>query len=102
MTIDDLMDNNNYDVIGKVEEILPLKSGLSKNGFWTSRSVVISTDGKYKNNLFFICWQEVSGKLESLKPGDLVIVSFYINSKKNNGRWYPDLLVTDIKLKHIY
>lgn len=95
------MENNNYEVIGEIEEILPLATGLGKAGFWSSRSFVIRTNGKYKNKLFFICWQEVSRKLNSLKTGDLVAVNFYISSKKNKERWYPDLLVTDITLKSV-
>lgn len=93
------MDNNNYEVQGEIEEILSLVSGTGKNGFWNSRSFVLTTKGNYKNKLFFICWQEVTRKLISLHPGDFVEVSFYINSKKNKGQWYPDLLVMDIKLK---
>jgi hypothetical protein len=96
------MENNNYEVIGEIEEILPKASGLSKTGFWSSRSFVIKTNGKYKNRLYFICWQEVSRKLDSLKPGDIVEVAFYIDAKKNKGRWYPDLLVIDMKLKDQY
>jgi hypothetical protein len=93
------MENNNYSVQGEVEEILPLASGLSKNGFWSSRSFVLTTKGKHENKLFFTCWQEATRKLILLHPGDVVEVSFYINSKKNKGHWYPDLLVTDIKLE---
>jgi len=93
------MENNNYIVIGEIEEILPLKSGTGKNGFWLFRSFVLTTNGNYKNKLFFTCWQEVTRKLITIHTGDVVEVSFYINSKKNKEHWYPDLLVMDIKLE---
>ena len=92
------MENNNYTVIGEIEEILSPKSDVGKNGFWTSRCFVMNVKGKYKNRLFFTCWQEATRKLLTIHTGDEVEVSFYINSKENKGHWYPDLLVTDIKL----
>lgn len=77
------------ELTGKITHTNPLVSGESKNGTWKKQDFVIQTDSQYPKNVCFTLWGDKICKLESV-VGDEVTVSFDIESKESNGRWFTE------------
>ncbi len=78
------------DINGKVIQLLPLQSGEGKNGQWKKQDFVIETDGTYPKKVCISVWGD---KIDTsvLQIGNQVNVSFDIESREYNGRWYTDV-----------
>ena len=74
----------------KLLEILPLQTGKGKNGDWKKQDIVVETQEKYPKKVCVSIWGD---KLEgvTLKPQELYEISFDIESREFNGRWYTDV-----------
>lgn len=78
------------DINGKVVQLLALQTGEGKNGQWKKQDFVLETDGTYPKKVCISVWGD---KIDTsiLKEGNLVNVSFDIESREYNGRWYTDV-----------
>ena len=78
------------EIIGKIIEILPEKSGQSTNGEWRKQEYILETETSYPKKICFVVWGD---KIEqfNLKKGELVEVSVDLESREYNGRWYTDV-----------
>lgn len=78
------------EIQGKVIAALPMESGTSKAGnAWQKRNFVIETTGQYPKK---ICLQLFGDKVNGCpNVGEEVKVSFDIDSREYNGRWYTQL-----------
>lgn len=74
----------------KLVEILPLQTGKSRNGEWKKQDIVVETPGQYPKKVCVSIWGD---KLEgvSLKPQQRYDISFDLESREYNGRWYTDV-----------
>ena len=74
----------------KLVEILPLQTGKGKNGEWRKQDIVVETQEKYPKKVCVSIWGD---KLEgvALKPQELYDISFDIESREFNGKWYTDV-----------
>lgn len=81
------------EIKGKLQIILPVAEGTSKNGPWKKQEFVIETiDGKFPKQIFLNVWG--ADKVEDFKRykiGDILTCSLDISSREYNGRWYTDL-----------
>lgn len=80
------------DFEGVVHKIMPATSGTSARGPWQRQEVIfdLQSNSQYPRKAcvtFFNKPEEVA----RLKEGDACIVSFDIESREYNGRWYTDL-----------
>lgn len=75
---------------GKCIAVLPVESGTSRSGnAWQKRNFVIETAGQYPKK---VCLQLFGDKVDECpNVGEEVKVSFDINSREYNGRWYTQL-----------
>lgn len=79
------------EVSGKIIAACPEESGTSKAGnAWKKRVYVLETQETYPKKVAF---QFFGDRVDQypLKVGDNVKVSFDINSREFNGRWYTDI-----------
>lgn len=78
------------DINGKVIQLLALQTGEGKNGQWKKQDFVIETDGTYPKKVCISAWGD---KIDTslLKIGNMINVSFDVESREYNGRWYTDL-----------
>ena len=78
------------EINGKVIAVLPLQSGEGKNGTWRSQDYVIETGGQYPKKL---CFNLFGDKIDQfpISIDDDVKVSFDIESKEYNGRWFTSI-----------
>lgn len=76
------------DITGKIIAVLPTRSGTSTKGTqWSSQTSVIETHEQYPKRVAF----DVLGdkiKEFNLQVGEEVTVSFDINAREFNGKWF--------------
>lgn len=79
------------EITGKIILALPEQSGVSRSGNqWKKREYVLETQEQYPRKVFFNFFGDRADQYP-LSPGDLVTVSFDIESREFNGRWYTDI-----------
>ncbi len=74
---------------GRIILINPVVSGESKNGQWKKQDFVIETDAQYPKKVCFTLWGDKISKLEA-SIGEKVSVSFDVESKEFNGKWFTE------------
>ncbi len=82
---------------GKVIQILSEQTGTGKNGQWSKQDFIIETEEQYPRKVCFSAWGEKVSMIKSLKTGTLVKVSFNVESREFNGKWYTDLRMWKIE-----
>lgn len=78
------------EIIGKIIELLPEKSGQSAKGTWRKQEYVLQTEDQYPKKICFMVWGEKIDEF-AIKQGDNLTVSIDIESREYNGRWYTDV-----------
>lgn len=80
------------DITGKLIQKLPLLSGTSKTGNnWQKQEFVIETIESYPKKICANLWGDRIGQLDAFNIGDLITISFDLESREFNGRWYTDV-----------
>jgi hypothetical protein len=85
------------EISGKVKLILSEQTGTGKNGQWSKQDFVIETEEQFPRKVCFSAWGEKLSMVKALKPEALVKVSFNVESREFNGKWYTDLRVWKIE-----
>lgn len=76
------------DITGKIIAVLPTRSGTSSKGTqWSSQTAVIETHEQYPKKVAFDALGEKITEF-NLQVGEEVTVSFDINSREFNGKWF--------------
>lgn len=78
------------ELIGKIIKVLPLQSGTGKNGTWKKQDYVIETTGQVSRKVCFNIWGDKIDQYK-LAEGNDVKVSFDLESREYNGKWYTDV-----------
>lgn len=79
------------EIKGKIIVALPELKGVSKSGKeWKKREYVLETQETYPKKVFFNFFGERADQYP-MNVGDVVTLSFDINSREFNGRWYTDI-----------
>ncbi len=77
---------------GKIEKILSEEKGVSRAGNqWAKQEFVIETIDQYPKKVCFTLFNDKVGLVSSVKPGDEVEVSFDVESREYNGKYYHNL-----------
>ena len=80
------------DIVGKIIQVLPLQEGVSKTGNpWKLQSYVLETQEQYPRKVCFEIFGEDRIKNNPCNVDDIVTVSFDIESREYNGRWYTSI-----------
>lgn len=79
------------EVVGKIILALPEKSGMSKAGnSWKTREYVLETQETYPRKIQFDFFGDKADQFP-LNVGDVIKLSFDIESREYNGRWYTSI-----------
>ena len=78
------------DISGKIIAVLPIATGQGKNGTWRSQDYVLETADQYPKK---VCFNLFGDKIDQfpIAIDDQVNVSFDIESREYNGRWYTSV-----------
>ncbi len=87
------------EIIGKLLMKLPLQSGIGRTGNnWQKQEFVIETIEQYPKKVCANLWGDKLDMLETVNIGDTVKVSFSIESREFNGKWYTDIRAWKIEM----
>ncbi len=78
------------DISGKIIQLLPVQTGQGKNGIWKKQEFILETGDTYPKKVCIAVWGDKID-LNSFKTGEPVTVSFDVESREYNGRWYTDV-----------
>ena len=78
------------DISGKIIAVLPIATGQGKNGTWRSQDYVLETADQYPKK---VCFNLIGDKIDQfpIAIDDQVNVSFDVESREYNGRWYTTI-----------
>ena len=80
------------EVTGKLIQKLPVQSGVSSSGNnWSKAEFVIETVEQYPKKICANLWGDRARALDQFQEGSLITVSFDLESREFNGRWYTDV-----------
>ncbi|MDR2806031.1 MAG: DUF3127 domain-containing protein [Dysgonamonadaceae bacterium] len=74
----------------KLSQILPIESGMGKNGEWKKQSIIVETEGQFPKKICITVWGDKINPAQ-WNPGASLNIDFDIESREFNGRWYTDL-----------
>ena len=78
------------EISGKIIAVLPIATGQGKNGTWRSQDYVLETADQYPKK---VCFNLFGDKIDQfpIAIDEVVNVSFDIESKEYNGRWFTNI-----------
>lgn len=80
------------EIVGKIIQVLPLQEGVGRNGNpWKLQAYVLETQEQYPRKVHFEVFGEDRVKNNQCNIDDVVTVSFDIESREFNGRWYTSI-----------
>jgi len=77
-------------ITAKLLSILPEQTGAGKNGPWKKQDIIVETEGQYPKKVCISLWGEKHDR-NLLKVGVKLNISFDIESREFNGKWYTDV-----------
>jgi len=78
------------EILGKIIELLPEKSGQSANGEWRKQEFILETEAQYPKKICFMVWGDKIDEFK-IQQGESLEVSIDVESREYNGRWYTDV-----------
>lgn len=84
------------DINGRIVQVLPKQTGQSAKGTWEKQDYILETEGQYPKKVCFNLWGEKIGQF-AIQEGDQLQVSFDLESREFNGRWYTDVRAWNVK-----
>jgi hypothetical protein len=90
---------NIMEVTGKLVELLPIQTGEGKNGsVWKKQDIILEIGGTDANVSKKLCVGVWNDKINyDLVEGTTLKVSFEIDSKEYNNRWYTNLWAREVE-----
>jgi hypothetical protein len=79
------------DITGQLIKILPEQNGQGAKGPWIKQEFVIETKDQFPKKACFSVWGDKVDQLRKFSRSDMVKVSFNIESREHNERWYTEL-----------
>jgi hypothetical protein len=77
---------------GKIEQILKPESGVSRAGNeWTKQEFVVETQEQFPKKVCFTLFGDKTSLIEPISTGDEVEVSFNMESREYNGKWFHNI-----------
>lgn len=78
------------ELTAKLIQLLPLQTGNGKNGAWKKQDIIVETDGTYPKKVCISIWGDKINE-SVLKIGSQLAISFDVESREYNGKWYTDV-----------
>ena len=81
------------EISGKIIQVLPEQGGVSKTSGkeWKLQAYVLETQEQYPRKVHFEVFGEDRIKANPCQLDDIVTISFDIESREFNGRWYTSI-----------
>lgn len=80
------------EITGKIIAVLPEQGGTSRNGNeWKKQEYVLETHEQYPKKVCFQLFGADRIAQAAIQPGEELTVSFDIESREYQGRWYTNI-----------
>lgn len=79
------------EINGTLVSLLETNSGVGANGPWKKKTFVIETKDKFPKKVAITAWNEQADLADKLSPGSELKISFNLESREFNGKWYTDV-----------
>ena len=80
------------EITGKIIAVLPERGGISKTGNeWKTQENVLETHEQYPRRICFNVFGADKISQFNIQAGEEMTVSFDINAREYQGRWYNDI-----------
>lgn len=80
------------EITGKIIAVLPERGGVSKTGNqWKAQEYVLETHEQYPRKICFNVFGADKISQFNIQAGEEMTVSFDINAREYDGRWYNDI-----------
>mgnify|MGYP001232307245 CR=1 FL=1 len=77
------------EITGKIIKIQPLQSGEGRNGTWEKQDFIIETAAQIPRKICFSLWGDKIDQF-NLNEGEDAEISFDLESREFNNRWYTE------------
>lgn len=84
-------------ITARLFQVLPLQSGMGRNGEWKKQEIVVETDGQFPKKICISIWGDKINESQ-LQVGNMLTIDFDVESREYNGRWYTDVKAWKIEL----
>ncbi len=81
----------------RLVQLLPVQTGEGRNGPWKKQDIIVETEGQYPKKVCVSIWGD-RADASVLKEGNMLNVSFDVESREYNGRWYTDVRAWKVEL----
>jgi hypothetical protein len=82
--------NFHMQLTAKLVQLLPVQTGTGKNGQWKKQDIIVETEGQYPKKVCVSIWGDKINE-SVLQVGSQLAISFDVESREYNGRWYTDV-----------
>lgn len=80
------------EITGKIIAVLPVQGGISKAGNeWKKQEYVLETHDQYPKKVCFQIFGADRIEQAAIQPGEELTVSFDIDSREYQGRWFTNI-----------
>lgn len=77
-------------ITGKLIHLLPLQTGMGKNGQWRKQNIILEIEGSYPKKLCVSIWGDKIDE-KQLIIGNELDISVDLESREYNGKWYTEI-----------
>jgi len=78
------------EIKGKIIALLPLESGVGKNGEWKKQLFILETEDRYAIKLALEVWNSKVDEF-AMRVGDVVTAYIAPESREYNSKWYTQI-----------
>ncbi len=86
------------ELTGKLVKTLAEVTGQGRNGAWNKQEFVIETIDQFPKKVCLAAWGDKANDLKQFTPGDTLKVTFNIESREWNDRWFTEARAWRIEL----
>lgn len=88
----------NLQLTAKVIQVLPEQGGTSARGnAWSKQEFIVETQEDYPKKVCLSTWGDKVDR-RHLQEGNVLTISFNVESREFNGRWYTELRVWRLEM----
>jgi hypothetical protein len=85
------------EITGTIIQILPEVGGTGKTGnAWRKQEYILETKDQYPKKICFNAWGDKIDQF-ALQQGDEATVSFDVESREYNGRWFTEVKAWNVR-----
>lgn len=79
------------ELVGKLIKKMPVTNGSNDRGGWSRQEIIVETPGQYPRPVCVSLWGERVNDAVKFNEGDMLKISFELQSREYNNRWYTDV-----------